>query len=302
MLRRVPSTLLATVALVALLAPVARADETTQKGLEGSFTLKGTHGYTVKALIGATGNGDAGLMILSVGKKGEEATYLVHGTVTKEAVDFDLGALGEVKATVQPTGKKETLIAKCAGGEKQTIEGSEYVGAIAFHGEEGFTEVEATHTPLVLSALDELLCAGSGEGRESGEGLPGVGLSIKRKDGPSLSLSQNHPGARVFYSAHLKEKEGAVTVDRTVGGSLGAGSLSSSSSLKTARFAPSAPFSGAATYEGRSLPHSTRPGKGSWRGNLTVDFPGHAAVPLAGPGFKGSIIPTRREKPPTVKR
>jgi hypothetical protein len=301
MLRRVISSLLTAVVLAALLAPAASADETTQKGLEGSFTLKGTHGYTIKALIGATGNGDAGLMILSVGKKGEEATYLVHGTVTKEAVDFDLGELGEVKAAVQPTGTKETLIAKCASGEKQTIEGSEYVGAIAFHGEEGFTEVEATHAPLVLSAFDELLCSGGGEGRESGEGLPGVGLSIKRKGGPSLSLSQNHPGARVFYSADMSEKEGAVTVDRTVVGSLVAGSLSTSSSLKTARFNGTAPFSGAATYKGRSLPHKTLPGEGSWRGSLTVDFPGNAAVPLAGPGFKASIIPTRREKPHSVK-
>src|SRR5580692_11255089 len=107
MLRRALSTMLAAVAFAALLAPPASADETLGRGLEGTFTLKGTHGFEVKALIGSYGEGDAGQLVLFVGKSNQQAIYTVKGKVTKESVDFDLGALGEVKAAVVPSGKKE---------------------------------------------------------------------------------------------------------------------------------------------------------------------------------------------------
>src|ERR1700744_3877828 len=204
MLRRLLTSMLVAVAFAALLAPAASADETLGKGLEGSFALKGTHGFEIKALIASYGKGDAGQLVLFVGKKNQQAIYITKGTVTKESVDFDLGALGEVKAAVQPTGKKETLTSECTGGEKQTIEGEEYVGTIAFHGEEGFTEVAATRAPLSLAPLTELVCGGTTVGgHEGGDGLRGAGLEIKRKGGPSLKLAKNRPGARVFYSAHM---------------------------------------------------------------------------------------------------
>jgi hypothetical protein len=301
MLRRVLSGVLVAVAVLALVAPAANADEPLGKGLEGSFTLKGTHGYEIKALIASFGEGDAGQLALFVGKKDQQAIYIVKGTVTRESVDFDLGALGEVKATVQPTGKKETLSSECAGGEKQTIEGAEYVGTIAFHGEEGFTDVEATRAPLLLSPLTELVCGATAVGHEGGDGLRGAGLAIKRKGGPSLKLAQNRPGAGVFYSAHLKETDGAVTVERTVGGYLGGSALTFAPSLATAHFAGAAPFSGSATYTGMSLPSISHPGKGPWRGSLTVDFPGHANVPIAGPGFEASIFAVHRDRPRTVE-
>jgi hypothetical protein len=291
MSRRLLFGALTALTLLAVVVSAAGADEPPGQGLKGSFKLKGTHGYEINGLVGATGKGDAGLLILFVGKKGEEATYLVHGTVTKESVDFDLGPLGEIDAAVQPTGKMETLTSKCAGGEKQTIEGSEYVGTLAFHGEEGFTEAEATRTPLRLQPLTEIICpALTTEGKEGGDGVPGAGLTIKHQDGPSLKLAQNHPGARVSYNAHMKEKEGAVTVDRTVGGYLRGGAMTYASSLKTAHFKGAAPFSGSASYA-----------KGHWRGNLTVDFPGHADVPLTGPGFKASIYAVHRDKPHAVE-
>jgi hypothetical protein len=303
MLRRVLSTLLAAVALAALLAPAASADETLGKGLEGSFLLKGTHGFEVKALIASYGKGDAGQIVLFVGKKNQQAIYIAKGRVTKESVDFDLGALGEVKAAVLPSGKKETLTSECGEGEEQTIEGEEYVGTIAFRGEEGFTEAEATRSPLLLaSALTELVCGPlTTEGHEGGDGLRGAGLAIKRKGGPSLKLAQNRPDARVFYRAQMKEKEGTVTVERSVGGYLAARALTFAPSLKTAHLSGAAPFSGSAAYIGKSLPRTSHPGKGSWSGNLTVDFPGHADVPIAGSGFEASIFAVHRDKPHIVK-
>ncbi len=150
--------------------------------------------------------------------------------------------------------------------------------------------------------MTELVCGElTVEGHEGGDGVRGAGLAIKRKGGPKLKLAQNRPGARVFYSAHMREKEGSVTVERDVNGYLGGSALTFAPSLGTAHFAPAAPFSGSATYAGKSLPTVRRPGTGPWRGNLTVDFPGHADVPLAGPGFKASIYAVHRDKPRTVE-
>jgi hypothetical protein len=294
--RRLLCVVLAALATLALAGSSAGAAEPTHEGLQGSFRLKGTNGYEIEGWVVATGKGDAGLLLLFVSKRGEQAIYRFHGSVTREAVDFDLGGLGEVSATVQPTGKQETLTSRCTSGEPRTIEGSEYIGAISFHGEEGFTEVEAARAPLLLSPLTEIVCGTSVEGKEGGEGVSGAGLAIKRNGGPSLTLAQNRPGAAVFYSAHMNEKKGTVTVDRTVTGYLRGGAMTYAPSLATAHFLGASPFSGSATYAGRSLPRPGRPGTGPWRGNLTVDFPGHAGVPLAGPGFKASIFAVHRDR------
>jgi hypothetical protein len=99
----------------------------------------------------------------------------------------------------------------------------------------------------------------------------------------------------------MSEKEGTVAVERDVGGYLGRSALTFARSLKTAHLTGAVPFSGSAAYIGKSLPSVSRPGKGPWRGNLTVDFPGHADVPIAGPGFEASIFAVHRDKPRTVK-
>jgi hypothetical protein len=293
MLRRLLSGLLATLALLALVAPAAGADEPAPRGLAGSFTLQGTNGYEVKAWISSLGEGDLGQLVLFVGRKREQAIYVVKGTVTREAVDFDLGPLGEVDAAVRPSGRQESINSQCGGGgKKQTFEGEEYVGTLAFHGEEGFTEAEATQVPLRLApALTELVCGPmTVPGNQGGDGVPGAGLSIKRPRTASLRLTQNHPGAAVSYAAHMTEKEGSVRVERNVGGYLRGGAMTYAPSLETAHFNGGAPFSGSASYA-----------KAHWRGNLTVDFPGHADVPLTGPGFKASIYAVHRDKPHTVE-
>jgi len=214
---------------------------------------------------------------------------LVRGEVTRDHVHFDLGDVGEIDVAVQPTGRSETIGSKC--GKPKRIEGQEYVGTIAFHGEEGFTDAGATRTPLRLDPILDLVCGGASSSEtRSGRGLPGVGLKVLAKDGPRLRLDQNHPGARVSYEAEVNEEEGGVKVQRRVTGHLGAGALTYAPSLESARFCAAAPFSGQATYTGKTPPHETRPGRGTWRGALKVDLPGHAAVPLAGPTFSASII------------
>jgi hypothetical protein len=283
MLRRVISSLLAAVAVAALVAPSAGADEPL-KGLEGSFALKATNGYKLSALIGSTGEGDAGLLILSVAKKGTGATYLAHGEVTKEHVHFDLGSLGLIDLAVHRTGQKETVTPAC--GEPVPAEGLEYTGTIEFHGEEGFTEASATRARLNLKPILDIVCPGPAEGGTSFLNAAAVRLEASRKGGPKLGLAQKRPGARVFYFASVEESEGSLRVERRVAGALSAGSFHAALSLATATVIGTGSLSGKGTYA------QTRRGKnprGTWRGNLKVDFPGRTSVPIAGPGFKASL-------------
>jgi hypothetical protein len=210
--------------------------------------------------------------------------------VTREHVHFDLGTLGVVDVEVQPSEHLETVRPACA--EPTTTEGLAYMGTIAFHGEEGFTDAEATRLPLRFQPLFDLLCGvPTGGSTELGRGSAAVEMNAESKGGPRLTLDQNHPGVRVEYEAKVREVEGAVKVVRTVSGHLPARVLRHSPSLESASFAPGSPFSGRATYKGKSLPREARPGRGTWRGSLKVDFPGRADVRLAGPSFSASIIP-----------
>ncbi|HEX4305362.1 MAG TPA: hypothetical protein VHZ54_04955 [Solirubrobacterales bacterium] len=277
--------------LLAFAAPAASADEPLSKGAEGAFELHGTHGYGLFGLIASTGT--TGVLDLFVSKPGANAIYVTHGEVTREHVRFDLWPLGEIDVAVQPTGQKETVRPAC--GKPVEVEGEEYVGAIDFHGEEGFTAAEADRTPLRLEPILDLVCGGGvGIGTVWGHGLPGAQLQIRHAAGPFLRLDQNHPRARVSYEAKMSEKVGAMRIYRSVKGRLGGGALSFSPSLDAASFSAASPFSGTGSYVGKRPPHEARPGQGTWRGSLKVDFPGHRGVPLAGPGFTASIVHAKR--------
>jgi hypothetical protein len=293
MLRRFSSSLVLLVALVAAVVPVATAAEPAAKGLEGSFALKGTHGFKLFALVASTGK--SGVLILSVAKKGEAATYVAHGEVTTESVAFDLGNLGRIDVAVQPNGKSETLNSKCGGGGKSTtIPSYDYVGTIEFHGEEGFTEAKTARTHLLLgTTLNKIVCSTSVSGEDFGPATPGVRIGARQTRGPKVQLNQSHPGAGIVYGAQITEQEGTMRVERYVGGRLGAGALSYAPSLGSAVFTGAGPFEGEATYTGVHPPRGSHPGSGTWRGDLKVNFPG-AAVRLAGPGFSATIIHAHR--------
>ncbi|HXF31667.1 MAG TPA: hypothetical protein VN522_09095 [Solirubrobacterales bacterium] len=255
----------------------------------GVFLLNGTNGYRLGAVFGARGGN--GAMELLVVKSGETAFYKAEGIVAGSRIDIDLGLLGKFDLERRLTGKTETIHG-C--GHSEAVPGYEFVGTIEFHGEEGFTEVIATRADMDWTAVIGAECHLSGGGEVFGDGIPGVRIKVRDKQGPALQLNQNHHGAKVTYSAEVAEREGAVSVHRFVSGRLGAGALSFTPSLGSATFTGAGPFAGEATYVEAQPPRGTHPGQGAWRGNLTVDFPGASDVGLAGPGFKAGIIHARR--------
>jgi hypothetical protein len=283
---RLPAIALALV-VIALAGPSRAAGA---KPFGGIFVLRATHGFKVVGLIGSKGNDTE--LNLFVERRHEGATYIVRGTRDGEAFDFDLGAVGKVEVEAQPTGRMETVHPKC--GKPFTLEGAAFVGTIEFHGEEGFAEAQAERTPIRYDLLADMICVGSLRGETFGATERGARLRARRKDGPEIQINQNHPGAAVHYEAQITEKHGGMTINRAVVGHLGGGAFDFDPTLTDASFAPAAPFTGAATYRGVHPPRGTHVAHGTWRGNLKVDFPGHAAVPLAGPGFNAAIIHAKR--------
>jgi hypothetical protein len=281
-------------AAVMVFVPGVIAAEPVRPDFDGAIELSGTNGFHVFGLVSSVDG--VGRVALFVDRTGEGAVYLARGDGTSNSIDVDLGALGKVDVEARPTGKNETLHSQCGGkGKPVTIPASELVGTIEFHGEDGFTEFSATSTPLLIRPLLNLVCIGGvGIATTSGPHTGGVLLKARTADSPSLLIQQNHPGGRVFYEAKMHEKEGRVQVSRAVSGHLGAGAIRYSQSLDSAFFTAASPFSGRATYAGRTPSRAARPGTGTWRGSLKVDFPGRRDVPIAGPGFKASIVHAHR--------
>jgi hypothetical protein len=293
MLRRVIAVL-AAVSLLAVVPGAVAAERPPKLTFNGAIELDATNGFHVFGLV-ASFEGKAQVSLF-VSKGGEAAIYTARGVGTENSVAVDFGELGKVDLEVRPTGGSET-IRSCGGkGKPTTIPASEFVGTLEFHGEEGFTEFSATNLPLRLDALLHLICGGATVGTTRGAGLAGVQLKAQTAGSPSLLIQQNHPRGQVFYEAKMHEKEGTVQLSRIVSGHLGAGAIRYAPSLESASFTAASPFTGKATYAGRTPPHEVRPGTGTWRGSLKVDFPGHADVPIAGPGFKATIVHAHRTK------
>jgi hypothetical protein len=285
--------------LAAAVVPGAiAAERPPQVDFNGAFELDAANGFHVFGLV-ASFEGKAQVSMF-VSKDGEAAIYTARGVGTPNSVDVDFGALGKVDLEAVPTGKIETVGSDCGGqGKTTTVPGSEFIGTVEFHGEESFTEFSATRLPLRVDPLLHLVCAGGpGVTTTSGPHTGGILLKARTADSPSLVLQQNHPGASVFYEVRLHEKEGTVQVSRTVSGRLGAGAIRYAPSLESASFAAASPFSGNATYTGRAAPNRASPGRGAWLGSLKVDFPGHAAVSIAGPTFKASVKHAHRTETP----
>jgi hypothetical protein len=288
MLRRVLCGAAVALAVLAFSASTAVAAESSLAP-GGGFLLRGTHGYKLFALFGAQkGEGEMQLFVL---RRSESAIYEAEGEVVGNRIDVDLGALGRIDLERRATGKTETIHA-CGRTEREP--GYDFVGTIEFHGEEGFTEVTATRAEMDWKPLVSGVCEFFGEGEEFGYGTPGVRIKVRKRRGPTLQLNQNRRGAGVVYRVELEQREGAVRVNRFVGGRLGADVLSFTSSLGSATFTGTGRFEGKATYVEAKPPRGTHPGQGAWRGDLTVDFPGAAGVPLVGPGFRAGIIHAHR--------
>jgi hypothetical protein len=273
---------------VGLLLPsgVAAAEEEVPQIM--AFQTKASDGWTFEVLAGAAPEGaepDQGWTgIYLVRGKSEEVTYAAPATVTEKSIDADLGSLGKIEVTRVPTGRMRTVRTGCEPVGKERVGVDRFEGTIEFHGEEGFTELDADSAPGDSASL-----CGDDESGSAGKGLPGARLAAEKEHLENFRVDfqavENRPGARTSVSAEIEEQRGPIEIHRSVGRWAPAATLRWDHHLRHATVEPPAPFSGHASFADG---HGVR-GIGHWAGNLSVDFPGHAGVPLSGSGFHASL-------------
>jgi len=247
------------------------------------FRLKASNGYTLYvSALGFTRRLET--VLLTVGKKGQEASYEVPATVTETSIRADLGALGEISVEFQRSDK--AAVVHC-GKEPIRFDSGSWTGTIDFHGEEGFTDVEATSAPgYVEGAALGPFCGGGVVGGSS-ERARGAALYVRNPGlGPQLSVYKHRPGAAALIIAYLSEWDDGIRIDRSTGEWMPGRDFAYTPDLRTATVAPPGPFSGSARFD-----LGEKAGR-RWRGDLTVDMPGRADVPLTGPLLRAELDPS----------
>jgi hypothetical protein len=203
--------------------------------------------------------------------------------VTETSIQADLGELGEISVAFHPSGQPATARSKC-GGKPVSFDSGYYEGNIDFHGEEGYTEVEATSVPGNIDFLVDGLC-GSVSGGGSGPFMPGAELRVRNpRLGPEFSVVKNRPNARALFGVGVSEYREGISIARFMTLLMPSRTFRYDPRLQTATLRPPAPFAGAARFDRRKKPNRR------WSGDLTVDMPGRAGVPLTGTALRATLI------------
>lgn len=273
--------------VLCLWVPAGASAAAEDEGATAAFRLKGSNGYELLVIAGRQPAQRMGQVIVLAGSKRGLAIYATRARVEPGGVEADLGDLGRIDLEYVPLAGKGRV--SCGrGGDVTRFPRGEYRGEFSFRGEEGYTEARATQLPADLGILLRLGCAGPvGFSEASGPGLPGARLrSVRQPDrntAVSFELKKNRPSAPTHFEVRVRERRGAIQIQRSLEGDLGAGALRYDPRLTLATVAPPAPFNGSATFRrGAAMPR--------WRGNLTVDLPGRSDLRLAGPGFRTSLV------------
>jgi hypothetical protein len=274
--------LICLVALIsgACVGSATAAEPSTPPAVPFGFDVPATNGWTAKVIGGMSPETGQGAVQIIFDRRGEDVIYATRRvTFSESTVTADFGALGRIEVHPVPTGGTITDRSSC-GGKPVTFPAGRWEGTIVFHGEEGFTTVEASSGPVDISSELNLLCFG-----ELDEGIgghsPGALLTLKRRRGDEsleLTVRKNRRVGPSRFAVDLSESRGWLFVDRSVRAEGGSGTFDFAIPPGRARVRPPKPFSGRLSFvRGTgSSPQVT--------GDLSVDFPGHADVPVLGAG------------------
>ncbi|HEX4732043.1 MAG TPA: hypothetical protein VH299_12295 [Solirubrobacterales bacterium] len=270
------------------------------------FTLHGSDDYKIDVV----GQGREVFVqaATTVGRRTEAAVdYRVHGrkVLSGSSIDVRLPGVARFKAEFvsKSVSEEKTTEDGCTGG--QMVEKGYFVGSLVFHGERGFTKVDAGRVPGTISRAPAQRCPRqssfeevprpAGEesaGAESGErtvqliagerrrGLSLLGEHVETTAG-GLGSTQSFLTVSVSGRSHGLDTSHILIAFGESASSFGVSAPGVSP--PDATLAPSSPFSGSATFQ---LKNST---KASWSGDLAVELPGLGTVPLAGPKFYSGL-------------
>lgn len=251
----------------------------------GAFRLEASNGYSMLVLAIPTFHGHPATAEIFVSGKHQGVSYSAPATVTETSIQANLGDLGEISLAFHPSGQLRTARPSC-GGKSVSFDPGVYEGTIDFHGEEGYTEVEATSVPGDPEFWLNILCPAFEGGGSSGGSLPGAELHVRNPQlGPEFSVTKNRPSAPAHFEVVVSEHVNGISIKRYVLMPLPPRTFRYDRRLRTATLHPPAPFAGTGRFV-----RSRKAGK-RWSGDLTVDMPGRADVPLTGSALRATLVP-----------
>jgi hypothetical protein len=281
----------AAILTLALLLPAAVRGNDDREATATAFRLQASNGFSLLAVAVMPPEGEEGSIGLYL-THGRNAgvTYAAPAKVTPTTIDADLGELGRISLTRAPTGRTRAVHLKCGSQSTERVPAERYEGVIEFHGEEGFTDLEATSAPLVYPPPCGIPEGGGGTPSKS---LPGAFLRVEKyridRYGFRFDALQTRPGTKTLISAEVEEHRGGMEIHRGVAIRARSSALHYDRLLQHATARPPAPFSGHASYHSSHAEFRGHDPGSRWTGNLAVDFPGHRDVPMTGPGFRASL-------------
>lgn len=252
----------------------------------GGFVLGASDGY--RLIVNTASPRSPGRSRLSVEAAGEagSVTYSASADLEGEGIHAKLGRFGQVDLRWVPDGGVREIRGRC--GDRHTqffFSTGEYVGTFRFRGGGDFSTAKAHRIRWSRRWYGHTL----GCELWIGGGFPGPGTTLevsyrKKSFGSSeLFAGRNAPEAAVSFSAEQRERVGRIEVDRRAFASGGPKTLEVAPDYRTGEVSPPAPFSGAARFE------RTSHARGTWLGDLSVDFPDRSDVPLAGTPFEATL-------------
>lgn len=202
-------------------------------------------------------------------------------------VEAQLGQLGRISVSFHPSGRSRVTTlgaggeAGCGAPARIVRRLGTFRGTVVFHGEDGYTSVEATSAPGSVGTPLPASCAAASRLRPGAPGgRPDAVLSaVDRRAGARFEARTTASG--VAFAATWRERlGGGMVVSRRAYAGAPRAAFAFGSDLAWARVTPPAPFSGAARFGAG--------GGASWTGSLRATFPG-GVIPLTGPGFRARL-------------
>jgi hypothetical protein len=249
----------------------------------GGFRLQASNGYALEVVSFHKPDTERGEVLVLLHAPHAAVLYFVRATVNDTSIEADLGFVGKIDVDFMPSGKPRVEHPAC--GKPVAVDSGRYVGTIEFNGEQGYAEAHKIAAPGEAKFALSLVCGGS-EDEGVGGSSPGALLTARDRRGARFEFTarKNSPSRVARFAASISERRGSLQVDRAIEVEAKPAAFEYDVAAGVATVTPPAPFDGEAMY-------SRTPKRGvAWRGDLSVDFPGRAGVPLTGRGTRASLV------------
>jgi hypothetical protein len=252
------------------------------------LAVRGTNGdeVVVQAVAPTDGNGPR-VWVTATGTNGS-VKYSAPADLSHEGIRSNLGRYGRINLRWVPNGRVREVRMRCrsAGLYERFFDAGAYVGAFRFRGGGGFTNLHLHRVAWRRSWY------GVGNTCPRGfisEGYPGPGaiLEAGRRGNIFFPIHmfvvKPEAGARVSYNLSDFRIEHGIKITRSAFVSGGTMTLIVASDWATGQISPPAPFFGTGVFE------RTEHAKGTWTGDLGVEFPDSTKLKLAGDAFEATL-------------